>query len=126
VVASMLVDKPRRFLRKLDTRFHERSVEIVMLANEPPNPSTSTGMATHERLTWDEICQRYPEEWVVMTEIAWVNDTDFEFGTALVLAHHKTRKEASPSVKAAFRQYDEVGSFWTGKIEGPVPRFIAP
>jgi hypothetical protein len=95
-----------------------------MLDNDTTNPPAT--MSAHERLTWEQICQRYPDEWVVMAEIEWVNDTDFEFSTALVLAHHKARKEASPAVKAAFHRYDEVGKFWTGEIVGPVPRFFVP
>jgi hypothetical protein len=79
-----------------------------------------------ERLTWKEICERYPDEWVVLVETDWVNDTDFEFGTAEVLGHFKSRKEASPRIKAAFDRYEEVGSYWTGQIRGPIPRFMLP
>jgi hypothetical protein len=79
-----------------------------------------------ERFTWDQICERFPDEWVVLVETDWVNDRDFEFGTALVLGHYKRRKEASPHIKAAFAQYPEIGCFWTGEIRGPIPRFIAP
>lgn len=78
-----------------------------------------------ERLTWDQICERFPDEWVVLVETDWVNDRDFEFGTALVLGHYQRRKEASPHIKAAFAQYPEIGCFWTGEIRGPMPRFIA-
>lgn len=79
-----------------------------------------------DRLTWDEIAKRFPDEWVVLVDTDWANDRDFEFGTALVVAHHKRRKDASPDVKAAFRHHDEVGCFWTGEIRGPVPRFSIP
>ena len=77
-----------------------------------------------ERLTRKQICERYPDEWVVLVETDWVNDTDFDFGTAAVLGHFKSRKQASPHIKRAFERYNEVGSFWTGKIRGPIPRFI--
>lgn len=79
-----------------------------------------------ERLTWKQICERYPDEWVVMVETEWVNDTDFEFGTTLVLGHFKSRKEASPFIKASFQQYNRIGSFWTGELRGPIPRFVLP
>lgn len=79
-----------------------------------------------ERLTWKQICERHPDEWVVLVDTESVNDTDFEFGTAIVLGHFKSRKEASPHIKAAFQHYSEIGSFWTGKIRGPIPRFIIP
>ena len=77
-----------------------------------------------QRLTWIEICERYPDEWVVLVDTEWVNDRDFDFGSTIVFAHHKRRKDASPDVKAAFEHYDSVGTFWTGKIRGPIPRFF--
>ena len=79
-----------------------------------------------DRLTWKQICERYPDEWVVLVDTEWVNDTDSDFGTTIVWAHHKRRKDASPDVKAAFERYESVGTFWTGKIRGPIPRFFIP
>lgn len=35
--------------------------------------------ATTGPLTWAEIRERYPDQWVCMVEIGWMNDTDFEF-----------------------------------------------
>ncbi|MDQ3341809.1 MAG: hypothetical protein M4D80_42220 [Myxococcota bacterium] len=87
-------------------------------------------MVTHraaepvERLTWDEICARYPDRWVALADIAWVNDTDFEFTGAEVIATFAARKEASPTMKAlhaASRQ--SVGCFWTGEL---VPKNALP
>ena len=87
-------------------------------------------MVTHraagpvERLTWDEICARYPDRWVALAEVAWVNDTDFEFTGAEVIATFAARKEASPTMKAlhaASRQ--SVGCFWTGEL---VPKNALP
>ncbi|HEY0987678.1 MAG TPA: hypothetical protein VGD80_11530 [Kofleriaceae bacterium] len=79
-----------------------------------------------EHMSWKQICERYPDEWVVLVDASWVNDTDFEFGTASVIGHFKSRKDASPHIKAAFQHHREVGSFWTGAIRGPVPRFALP
>jgi hypothetical protein len=79
-----------------------------------------------KRLTWREICERFPDEWVVVVDADWQNENDFDFGTAVVVGHHRSRKDASPSVRSAFRSHAEVGCFWTGRIRGPVPRFLAP
>lgn len=79
-----------------------------------------------ERLTWAEICERFPDEWVVITGADWENDTDFAFGTALVLGHYKSRKEASPHIKLAFTRYSEIGSFWTGSVRGRSLGFTVP
>ena len=79
-----------------------------------------------ERLTWKQICERYPDEWVVLVDVDRVNDTDFELGAAIVLGHFKSRKEASPHIKAAFQHHHEIGSFWTGANRSPIPRFVVP
>jgi len=91
-----------------------------MSTNEAPASSSV------ERLTWAEICRRYPDQWVVMVDIEGGNDTDLDFGSALVLAAFKQRKEASPRVKEAFLQHEDVSCFWTGKIRGTIPRFVVP
>jgi hypothetical protein len=79
-----------------------------------------------ENLTWDQICKRFPDEWVVLVDIDWVNDRDFEFGTAIATARHKRRRDTSPDIKAIRARNVEVGCFWTGEIRGPIPRFIMP
>ena len=91
------------------------------------NQSTASAVTDNpERLTWDEICKRFPDEWVVLVDIDWVNETDFEFGRAAVIGRHKRRRDASPDIKATRARNIEVGYFWTGEIHGPIPRFIVP
>lgn len=79
---------------------------------------------TVERLKWDEICHRYPDRWVVLVNIDWVNDTDFDFRGAEIVAMFGQRKDASPTMKALIASDREAGCFWTGEIRGPLPRFI--
>jgi len=69
-----------------------------------------------ERLTWDEICARHPDRWVVLADIDWVNDTDFEFTGAEIIATFEIRKAASPTIKALHAADREVGCFWTGEL----------
>ena len=54
-------------------------------------------------------------------------ESDFDFASAIVIAHHKRRKDASPDIKAARArdQNREIGCFWTGERRGPIPRFIS-
>lgn len=73
---------------------------------------------TTERLNWNEICGRFPDEWVVLAEPDWVNDWDFEFGTAFVIGHRKHRAETASEISEARGRYREVGCFWTGEIRG--------
>ena len=76
-----------------------------------------------ERLTWDEIRRRHPDEWVVLVESDWFDERSFKLRSAIVFGHSPRRTEVSPTVKRAYSTYREVGTFWTGPIRGPIPRF---
>jgi hypothetical protein len=78
-----------------------------------------------ERLTWSQICARFPDEWVVLVDADWVDDHNFQFGTAMVFAHRKDRRKATADLGAACSEYQNVGCFFTGRIRGPMPRFGA-
>ena len=120
-------------------------MKITMLANHTTNSAAT--MNAPERLTWDEICQRYPDEWVVLVKIQALDETPdpdetddeeemdemddmcrapLEECTAVVIAHHKTRKEASPAVKAALQRGDSAGSFFTGRLIPPAYELLVP
>ncbi|HEY7957566.1 MAG: hypothetical protein ACHQ17_02060 [Polyangia bacterium] len=72
-----------------------------------------------ERLTWDDICRRYVNEWVVLVDIEWGADDSIEFGLATVIGHAPTRKGATPIAKLAYESHQEVGCFFTGPPFGP-------
>jgi hypothetical protein len=76
-----------------------------------------------ERLTWREICVQFPDEWVVLVDADWVDDHNFEFGSATVFTHRKHRREATADLGAACGKFQNVGCFFTGRIRGPMPRF---
>jgi hypothetical protein len=105
-------------------------VEITMLASNTMNTPATTN--ANERLTWPEICRRYPDEWVVVVERERLDETDeadevtIEFCTAVIVAHHKTRKEASSAVKTALECYPLVGSFFTGRLIPPAYELLVP
>jgi hypothetical protein len=78
---------------------------------------TNRATATVEHLTWAEICERYPDQWVVLADIARTNRNDFAFTGAEVIAAFTDRKAATPTMKdlhAANRR--SVGCFFTGKL----------
>ena len=78
---------------------------------------TQRATATVEHLTWEEICERYPDRWVALADITWVNRTDFAFTSAEVVADFVERKAATPTMKelhAANRR--SVGCFFTGRL----------
>lgn len=78
-----------------------------------------------ERLSWKEICARFPDEWVVVADAAPDDDdesADVDFDSALLLAHHPRRKEAYGRLAAHLAAHGSVGCFFTGKIRALPPR----
>jgi hypothetical protein len=72
-------------------------------------------------LTWDEICGRYPDEWVCLVEIGFTHPNGLEFRTARVIGHGKTQSESLDQATTSFPRYDEIGHFYTGHIrEAPL------
>jgi hypothetical protein len=66
-------------------------------------------------LTWEQICEQYPNEWVCLVEMKKLNDTDFDFRTARVVGHGKTRR-APLEQSRSFREaagYREAGHYFT-------------
>ena len=81
--------------------------------------------APRERLSWKEICARYPDEWVVVAETVPDDDdesADIEFESALLLAHDTRRKEAYRLLAAHLAAHGGVGCYFTGKIRELSPR----
>jgi len=98
----------------------------MMLASDPPSMAdtndTPVTITAHERLTWDEICRRYPDTWVIAVSPQRIDATDdaddvaIEFCTAVVVAHHKDRKILTPFIKAKRHLYEELGTYFTGRL----------
>ena len=53
-------------------------------------PQPIAALAISERLTWEEILERYRYEWVCLVEIDQIGD-GFEVNSARVVGHGKTR-----------------------------------
>jgi hypothetical protein len=69
-----------------------------------------------EAMTWKEICARYPDEWVALVEIDWVNDRDFAFRSARVAGHGKRRREPMIAAEPLWGRYEEIGHYFTGRV----------
>jgi hypothetical protein len=76
-----------------------------------------------EPLTWKQICERYPEEWVCLVEIDAFNDNDFGFRSARVVGHGKDPRDPYLQGRPLREQYPERGHYFTGLARGPFPRF---
>jgi len=79
-----------------------------------------------EPLTWKEICARYPDAWVCLVEIDWVNENDLDFHSARVVGHGKTRREPLAQARPLRARYEEIGHFFTGPIRAPLRTYHLP
>lgn len=73
-----------------------------------------------EPMTWKQICERYPDEWVALVEVDWLNDTDFDFRSARVAGHGKTRREPLVQARPLRDRFPSMGHFFTGQIRAPL------
>src|SRR5688572_10205901 len=64
---------------------------------KPPIPAP----AVRERMTWEEICARYPDEFVVLIHLEKEGGDDFgRLLSAVVLGHSKERGECLRETRA--------------------------
>jgi hypothetical protein len=89
----------------------------IMHANMTIAPTIS------EPLTWTQICERYPDEWVCLVEIEWLHPRNFEFRTARVVGHGKTRRAPFEQARPWREHYNTMGHFHTHQY---VPEYAEP
>ena len=77
-------------------------------------------MNPSERLTWPQIRERYPDQWVVLVDHDWQKDDLARYNTARVLAVGASRAEAEEHARPALAAYDGHGCRYTGTIRGPM------
>lgn len=68
--------------------------------------------------SWDEICRRFPDQWIVLVELDWTDDRGDEIRTAFV-AGHGTKREALASARPLLAVFDKLGCFHTGASRVP-------
>lgn len=76
-----------------------------------------------EPLSWPQICERYPDQWVALVEMGWDDEAD-EIITARVAGHGATRGEPFAQMRRAGLTYDEVGHFYTGRVRAHAVSFV--
>lgn len=76
-----------------------------------------------ETLTWRQICERYPDQWVCVVEVARASPNAFEILAARVIGHGKTRRAPFEQARAWHATYELIGHYYTGKLKPPVPRY---
>jgi hypothetical protein len=76
-------------------------------------------MDTSERLTWQQMRERYPDQWVVLVDNDWDEDLT-SYNTARILGCGASRAEAIANARPALDSYDGYGCRYTGTIRGPM------
>jgi hypothetical protein len=71
-----------------------------------------------ESLSWREICVRYPDQWVALVEIDWVDDDD-EVRAARVAGYGPRRADPLRQARHLHGRYEEIGHFYTGRVRAP-------
>lgn len=74
-----------------------------------------------EPLTWEQICERHRDEWVCLVEIDKIRPNNFEFRTARVVGHGKTRREPFVQARPWRDHYRSMGHYFTGPLVMPEP-----
>jgi hypothetical protein len=78
-----------------------------------------------ERLTWAQICEKYPNEWVVIVDMKFENDDedDGDVESAIVLTHSKGRRGCLEESKQYGDEFRMLGHFYTGPLIPPGAMF---
>jgi len=77
-------------------------------------------MDISERLTWQQIRERYPDQWVVLVEHDWQEHDLSRYHTARVLACGASRAQTVAGARPALDAYQGYGCRYTGTIRGPI------
>lgn len=87
------------------------------------NAAQQITLEVSEPLTWAEICERHPSEWVCLVEIDRAEPNSFSFRTARIVGHGKTRREPLQQAQPWREHYPSIGHYFTGSLVPPIPRF---
>ena len=79
-----------------------------------------TDCTVSEPMTWSEICERFPDQWIALVALDWVDDREEPFHTALV-AGYGSRNEALKQAKPLLKLFEKIGPFFTGDPPVAVP-----
>jgi hypothetical protein len=76
-----------------------------------------------EPMTWREICERFPDQWIALVALDWTDDRDEPFRTALI-AGHGSRREALSQAKPLRKLFAPIGPFFTGHAVPELPPIV--
>ena len=83
-----------------------------------------------EALTWAQICERYPDQWVVLVDVDWTEQDEdiltFDFRSARVASHGPTRRETLMQARPLRPRYPEMAHRFTGQLRTPLYGLFIP
>ena len=115
------LDQARPFHTQVPTPDHEIA-PYLSRPFVPPKRQVAPEWETIERvgepfisepLTWEQICDRYPNEWVCLVEVDKISNRDFNFRTARVVGHGKTRWAPIEQARPFRDQYRSMAHHFT-------------
>lgn len=80
----------------------------------------SDAATVSEPMTWSEICERFPDQWIALVALDWADDQDEPFRTALI-AGWGSRREALAQARPLHRLFEPIGPFFTGDAAAELP-----
>lgn len=80
----------------------------------------SDACTVSEPMTWGEICERFPRQWIALVALDWADDRNEPFRTALV-AGCGSRREALAQARPLRRLFAPIGPFFTGDPPAALP-----
>ena len=76
-----------------------------------------------EPMTWKEICERFPDQWIALVALDWADERDRPFRTALV-AGCGSRREALAQARPRLKLVARLGPFDTGRTAPALPPIV--
>lgn len=80
----------------------------------------SDAWTVSEPASWSEICERFPNQWITLVALDWVDDKDEPFRTALV-AGHGSHREALHQARPLLKLFARIGPLFTGAPRSATP-----
>ena len=76
-----------------------------------------------ERLTWDDLRAAYPDQWVMLVDLRWLDD---QLYSGIAIGHGDQRSAAIAHGLPLLAPESSFACFYTGPAEAPARRFLAP
>lgn len=74
-----------------------------------------------DALAWAELCARYPDQWVVLADLAPTFTGAPDDRSGKLIDHQPSRRATDAAVRSARTRHRTVDAFWTGDPEDLLP-----